>query len=564
MFTDYVKIIAKAGNGGDGAVSFRREKYVAAGGPDGGDGGRGGNVYFEVDPDTNTLIDFRYQKKFKAENGKNGEGANRYGRSGEDLTIKVPIGTIVKDAQTGKVLADLSEKGQKELILQGGRGGKGNSHFATSTRQAPRFSQEGEKCEEKELILELKLLADVGLIGFPNVGKSTLLSVVTDATPKIADYHFTTLEPNLGVVKGEYGDSFVIADIPGIIEGASQGVGLGIQFLRHIERTRLLLHVIDVSGTEGRNPVKDFEIINEELKKYSEKLSKRKQIIVANKVDSMQDENLYLELEKMAKEKGLEIYKISAATKQGVKELLVRVSEVLKTLPKEDLIEIEEIKKVYTLEDKEDITVKKDNILIYHTHSCESYTPSEKYQYKKTGNFRTTDKNYSVIRVGNELEAQLKTYGYNVIHDESYHDYPSYTGSYANSLKTITKLLDENKNTDVVIDLHRDAIGDSTYAPTVKIGEEYAAQLMFVIGGNEGSITHKNWQQNLKFAIKVQEKANELYPGLFKPIILRGTTYNQHVTKAATIIEVGATGNTLDQTLVSMKYLAKVLSEVVK
>lgn len=360
MFTDYVKIIAKAGNGGDGAVSFRREKYVAAGGPDGGDGGRGGNVYFEVDPDTNTLIDFRYQKKFKAENGKNGEGANRYGRSGEDLTIKVPLGTIVKDAQTGKVLADLSEKGQKELILQGGRGGKGNSHFATSTRQAPRFSQEGEKCEEKEIILELKLLADVGLIGFPNVGKSTLLSVVTDATPKIADYHFTTLEPNLGVVKGEYGDSFVIADIPGIIEGASQGVGLGIQFLRHIERTRLLLHVIDVSGIEGRNPVKDFEIINEELKKYSEKLSKRKQIIVANKADSMQDENLYLELEKLAKEKGLEIYKISAASKQGVKELLARVSEVLKTLPKEDLVEVEEIKKVYTLEDKEDITVKKE------------------------------------------------------------------------------------------------------------------------------------------------------------------------------------------------------------
>lgn len=221
----------------------------------------------------------------------------------------------------------------------------------------------------------------------------------------------------------------------------------------------------------------------------------------------------------------------------------------------------------YTLTEeilKPDITVKKDNILIYHTHSCESYTPSEKYQYKKTGNFRTTDKNYSVIRVGNELEAQLKTYGYNVIHDESYHDYPSYTGSYANSLKTVTKLLDENENTDVVIDLHRDAIGDSTYAPTVKIGEEYAAQLMFVIGGNEGSIKHETWAQNLKFAIKVQEKANELYPGLFKPIILRGTTYNQHVTKAATIIEVGATGNTLDQTLVSMKYLAKVLSEVVK
>ena len=213
---------------------------------------------------------------------------------------------------------------------------------------------------------------------------------------------------------------------------------------------------------------------------------------------------------------------------------------------------------------KPDITVKKDNILIYHTHSCESYTPSEKYQYKKTGNFRTTDKNYSVIRVGNELEAQLKTYGYNVIHDESYHDYPSYTGSYANSLKTVTKLLDENENTDVVIDLHRDAIGDSTYAPTVKIGEEYAAQLMFVIGGNEGSIKHETWAQNLKFAIKVQNKAQEMYPDLFKPIILRNSRYNQHLGKAANIIEVGATGNTLEQCLTSMKYLSKVFSEVLK
>ena len=361
MFTDYVKIIVKAGNGGDGAVSFRREKYVAAGGPDGGDGGKGGNVYMEVDQDKNTLIDFRYQKKFKAENGKNGEGANKYGKSGEDLVIKVPRGTIVKDAETGKILADLSELGQKELILSGGRGGKGNSHFATSTRQAPRFSQEGEKGEEKELVLELKLLADVGLLGFPNVGKSTLLSVVTDATPKIADYHFTTLEPNLGVVKSEYGDSFVIADIPGIIEGASQGVGLGIQFLRHIERTRLLLHVIDVSGSEGRNPVEDFNVINEELKKYSEKLSKRKQIIVANKIDSMQDEKLYKDLEKMAKEKGLEIYKISAVTGKGVKELMARVSEVLKTLPKEDLIEIDNKKKIYTLQDEEEISVKKEN-----------------------------------------------------------------------------------------------------------------------------------------------------------------------------------------------------------
>ena len=365
MFTDYVKIIVKSGDGGNGAVSFRREKYVVAGGPDGGDGGKGGDVYFEVDPDANTLIDFRFKKKFKAENGKNGEANNRYGKSGEDLYIKVPIGTIIKDAETGKIIADLSEKGQIEKIFPGGRGGKGNSHFATSTRQAPRFSIDGEKGIEKEIILELKLLADVGLIGFPNVGKSTFLSMVTSATPKIADYHFTTLEPNLGVVKAEYGDSFVIADIPGIIEGASEGVGLGLQFLRHIERTRLLLHVIDVSGTEGRNPVADFETINEELKKYSEKLSKRKQIIVANKIDSLQDEKLYNELENLAKEKDLEIYKISAATGQGIKELLKRVSEVLKELPKEELYSVEE-KKIYTLQDdKTEYTIiKEDGIYV--------------------------------------------------------------------------------------------------------------------------------------------------------------------------------------------------------
>lgn len=361
MFTDYVKIIAKAGNGGNGAISFRREKYVAAGGPDGGDGGKGGDIYFEVDPDSNTLIDFRYNKKFKAENGKNGEGAHKFGKSGEDLYIKVPIGTIVRDAKTNRVLADLSHEGQKELILAGGRGGKGNSHFATSTRQAPRFAQDGEKGEEKELILELKLLADVGLIGFPNVGKSTFLSMTTSATPKIADYHFTTLEPNLGVVKTEYGDSFVIADIPGIIEGASEGTGLGLQFLRHIERTRLLLHVIDVSGSEGRTPVQDFNTINEELKKYSEKLSQRKQIIVANKVDILQDESLYKELEKTAKEHNMEIFKISAATGEGIPELLKHVSDVLKTLPKEDLIETEN-EKVYTLDNKDDgYTIEKED-----------------------------------------------------------------------------------------------------------------------------------------------------------------------------------------------------------
>lgn len=360
MFTDYVKITAKAGNGGNGAISFRHEKYVAAGGPDGGDGGKGGDIYFVVDQDANTLIDFRYKKKFKAENGNNGEGARRFGKSGEDLYIKVPIGTIIKDAKTERVLADLSEKNQKALILHGGRGGKGNSNFATATRQAPRFAQDGEDGEEKELILELKLLADVGLIGFPNVGKSTLLSIVTDAKPKIADYHFTTLDPNLGVVKKEYGESFIIADIPGIIEGASEGIGLGTQFLRHIERTRLLLHVIDVSGSEGRNPVEDFYTINNELKKYSQKLSERKQIIVANKIDSMQDESLYKNLEKLAKEKGLEIFKISAATNTGIKELIIHVSQVLKTLPKENLVEISNEEKLYTLEDEEPFTITMD------------------------------------------------------------------------------------------------------------------------------------------------------------------------------------------------------------
>ena len=361
MFTDYAKITIKSGNGGDGAITFRREKYVAAGGPDGGDGGRGGSIYFRVDPDANTLIDFRYTKKFKAQNGENGSGGNKYGKSGEDLYINVPIGTIIKDAETGKVVADLSKEGQEELVLKGGRGGKGNSHFATATRQVPRFAQAGEDGEEKEVILELKLLADVGLLGFPNVGKSTFLSIVTEAKPKIANYHFTTIEPNLGVVKTKNGDSFVIADIPGIIEGASEGIGLGIQFLRHVERTRLLLHVIDVSGTEGRDPVQDYYTINNELKKYSEKLSTRKQIIVANKIDIMQDETKYKELEELSKKEGLEIYKISGATGEGIEQLLNRVSEVLKTLPKEELVEIEE-RVVYTLEDdKDNFTVRKEN-----------------------------------------------------------------------------------------------------------------------------------------------------------------------------------------------------------
>ncbi len=265
----------------------------------------------------------------------------------------MPIGTVIKDVETGKVVADLSEPNQTELILKGGRGGRGNSHFKTSTRQAPRFAEDGEKGEEKEIILELKLLADVGLLGFPNVGKSTFLKAVTDAKPKIANYHFTTINPNLGVVKTKDGNGFVIADIPGIIEGASEGVGLGIQFLRHVERTRLLLHFLDVSGQEGRNPVEDFYAINQELKKYSEKLSTRKQIIVANKVDVVQDETLIKQIEILAQKENLEMYPISAATGQGLQELIDYVANILKTLPKEDLIEIED-KVVYTLEEKQD------------------------------------------------------------------------------------------------------------------------------------------------------------------------------------------------------------------
>ena len=353
MFVDYAKILIKSGDGGNGAATFRREKYVAAGGPDGGDGGNGGSVYFEVDPDQNTLIDFRFTKKFKAENGQNGMGSHKFGKSGKDITVKVPAGTIIKDAESGKVIADLSEKGQRVLVLKGGRGGKGNSHFATSTRQAPRFAIDGEKGKEKEIILELKLLADVGLVGFPNVGKSTILSRVTKATPKIADYHFTTIDPNLGVVKTSHGDSFVLADIPGIIEGASEGVGLGTQFLRHVERTRLLLHVLDIAGTEGRDPLDDYNKINAELKKYSDKLANRKQIIVANKIDALQDDENLKKIEKLAKENDIEVYKISAVTGEGLEELFNHVGEIIKTLPKEEVVDIDETM-VYTLDDEKD------------------------------------------------------------------------------------------------------------------------------------------------------------------------------------------------------------------
>ena len=342
MFIDYVKINIKAGDGGDGCISFRREKYVAAGGPNGGDGGRGGNVYLKVDQGTNTLLDFRYNRKFIAQNGKEGEGSNKTGKSGEDLYIKVPLGTIVKDVEKDKVIADLSDEKAVFLIARGGKGGRGNQHFATPTRQAPRFAEQGIKGEELEVSLELKMLADVGLIGYPNVGKSTLISRVSKARPKIANYHFTTLEPSLGVVNPKTGKSFVMADIPGIIEGASEGVGLGIRFLKHIERTRLLAHVIDVSGTEGRNPVEDYKVINEELKKYSEKLAGRKQVVVGSKIDVIQDESLRKELKNFCKENNIEYFEISAVTGEGVEDLMVYLSNELEKLPKELLITVDE------------------------------------------------------------------------------------------------------------------------------------------------------------------------------------------------------------------------------
>lgn len=341
MFIDYAKIIIGSGKGGNGAITFRREKYVANGGPDGGDGGRGGSVYFRVDLGLNTLVDFKYKKKYLAQDGEAGSGARKAGKSGEDLYIDVPQGTIVRDEETGKVIADLSEEGQVECILKGGKGGKGNVHYATATRQIPNFAETGEPGVEKTVILELKLIADVGLLGYPNVGKSTLLSRMTTAKPKIADYHFTTIEPNLGVVKLANGASFVMADIPGLIEGASEGVGLGLKFLRHVERTRLLIHVIDVAGTEGRDPVQDFYKINAELSNYSEKLSNKLQVVAANKIDVMQDEENYRRLEKVAKQKGYEIFKISAVTGEGLNELFNRVAELLKEIPKQELEEVD-------------------------------------------------------------------------------------------------------------------------------------------------------------------------------------------------------------------------------
>ncbi len=331
MFVDKAVIKIKAGDGGDGAVSFHREKYVAAGGPDGGDGGKGGDIVFAVDDSLSTLIDFRYKRKFVAERGQNGSAKNCTGRNAPDLIIKVPRGTVVRDAATGRVMADMSSD-EPKVLARGGKGGKGNARFATPTRQIPKFSKPGFMGESFEVSLELKLLADVGLVGFPNVGKSTLISVVSAAKPKIANYHFTTLTPVLGVVKISEGHSFVMADIPGLIEGASEGVGLGHEFLRHVDRCRLIIHVVDVSGSEGRDPKEDFEIINRELKNFSEDLAKRPQIIAANKCDMATPEQI-ADFKAFAEKQGLSVFEISAATTQGTKELIDAAYRELEKLP---------------------------------------------------------------------------------------------------------------------------------------------------------------------------------------------------------------------------------------
>ena len=333
MFIDNIKIYVKAGDGGNGAVSFHREKYVSAGGPDGGDGGRGGNIVFKIDHGANTLLAFRYKRKFIAENGANGMAGKMHGKSGADVVITVPEGTLIKDPETGKIIFDMGS--DREFILcKGGRGGWGNRHFATPTRQIPRFAKSGTKGEEREVLLELKMLAEVGLIGFPNVGKSSILSRVSSAKPKIANYHFTTLSPNLGVVSMGEGRGFLAADIPGLIEGASEGQGLGHDFLRHVDRCRLLLHVVDIAGTDGRDPVEDIEKINYELSQYSEELSRRPQIIVANKIDSvLEEEEIYINFKNYVESRGLPVVYVSAVTGEGLEELVRVATEKLKDLP---------------------------------------------------------------------------------------------------------------------------------------------------------------------------------------------------------------------------------------
>ncbi len=341
MFADSAKIWIRSGKGGDGHVSFRRELYVAAGGPDGGDGGRGGDLIFEVDSGLNTLNDFRHNRKYSAEDGKPGSKRRCHGADGADLVVKVPEGTVVREAQSGKVIVDMSHDCKRQVVLKGGRGGKGNMHYATPTMQVPKYAQPGKPARELEVILELKTIADVGLVGFPNVGKSTFLSRVSNAKPKIANYHFTTLQPMLGVVDLEGTDGFVIADIPGLIEGAADGVGLGHEFLRHIERTKVFIHMVDAASTEGRDPINDITVINQELARYSEELAKRPQVIAANKTDVFygnEEETVITLLREEFEPQGIQVFPISAVSGRGVRELLYYVKKLLNEIPSDPTV----------------------------------------------------------------------------------------------------------------------------------------------------------------------------------------------------------------------------------
>ncbi|MDU2197909.1 MAG: GTPase ObgE [Peptostreptococcaceae bacterium] len=354
MFIDKARIFVKAGNGGNGSVAFRKEKYVPAGGPDGGDGGRGASIIFEVDLGLRTLMDFKYQRKYVAESGGDGSKKKKAGKNGDDLVLKVPPGTIIRDEATGLIIADLKEEGDRAVVVKGGRGGKGNQHFANAVRQAPAFAKSGTDGEERWVVLELKMIADVGLLGFPNVGKSTFLSVVTKAKPKIANYHFTTLTPNLGVVQTKFGDSFVLADIPGLIEGAAEGVGLGHDFLRHVERTKVLIHIVDITGHEGRNALEDFDKINGELALYNERLSHRPQVVVANKMDILEDESVYEEFKEELEGRGYKVFKMSAATRQGIDDVIAYVSQLLKEVEDVELVTEEEMYRPELDESNED------------------------------------------------------------------------------------------------------------------------------------------------------------------------------------------------------------------
>ncbi len=368
MFADSAKIYIRSGKGGDGHVSFRRELFVAAGGPDGGDGGRGGDLIFQVDAGINTLNEFRHVRKYCAEDGESGSKRNCHGADGKDLVIKVPEGTIIKDTETGKVIADMSHENKREVILKGGRGGKGNQHYATATMQVPKYAQPGKSSKELSVTLELKVIADVGLVGFPNVGKSTFLSRVTNAKPKIANYHFTTLNPNLGVVDLEGTDGFVIADIPGLIEGASEGIGLGHEFLKHIERTKVIIHIVDAASTEGRDPLQDINAINEELVRYNPELANKPQVIAANKCDvfyGSEEETVITLLKEEFEPKGMKVFPISAVSGKGVKEILYAVKEMLNNLDDTPIIFEREYFPEQMMFKDEPYTVEKDEDGIY-------------------------------------------------------------------------------------------------------------------------------------------------------------------------------------------------------